>query len=214
MKFRFSSLGYKGRAGFLLLIGSLIFFYGMVLAEFTYVDYSVSNNFISDLGNFDHLVPALIFNPSIILFGLCAIYAGVVLKNNLDRVLGILIIIAGIGGMGVGIFNEATILLLHLSFAFTVFLVGGFAIIWSIKVLYVPPLSYVLMVLAGIVFFFVSFVISNMLFGTKIHFGIGVGGMERMVVFPTIIWVMIMGIYLLAQANARNSSGKKAESYQ
>ena len=168
MSFHFSALGFKGRAGFLLLAGSLIFFYGMVLAEFTYAGYSVSNNFISDLGNFDHPISALFFNPSIIIFGICAISAGAILKNNLDKTLGILIIIAGIGGMGVGFFNEATILLVHLTFAFTVFLVGGFAIIWSIKVLYVPPLSYALMVLSGIVFFFVSFVIFGSTFSKTI----------------------------------------------
>ncbi len=65
------------------------------------------------------------------------------------------------------------------------------------------PTSYLFLILAGIVIFFFSFVMYNMVSGssTGINFGIGVGGMERMVAFPTIFWALATGIYLVGRAD-------------
>jgi len=192
----------NGTAGLLLFAGALILLFGMMLAEFTYNNYDMANNYISDLGNFDHPVPAVIFNVSIIIFGALAIYSGLIIRTTLDEWLGILIILAGAGGIGVGVFNEGTILAIHYLCAFTVFIGGCIAIFWSTKVLYKRPTSYILLVMGVTVVFFISFVIFNMVSGSpdKIRLGIGAGGMERMVVFPTIFWVMATGIYLVGQA--------------
>jgi len=63
-----------------------------------------------------------------------------------------------------------------------------------------------------IVVFFISFVIFNMVSGSpdKIRLGIGAGGMERMVVFPTIFWVMATGIYLVGQTQVHESMISRA----
>ena len=203
MRVLFPDLKEKGTAGLVLFAGALLLLFGMMLAEFTYHGYSMADNYISDLGNFSHPVPAVIFNTSIIVFGAMAIYAGVLIRNALDKWLGILLILAGAGGMGVGVFNEGTILAVHFLCAFTVFVGGCIAIIWSTKVLYVRPTSYLFLILAGIVIFFFSFVMYNMVSGssTGINFGIGVGGMERMVAFPTIFWALATGIYLVGRAD-------------
>jgi hypothetical membrane protein len=202
MRVLFPQIKEKGTAGLLLFAGSLILLFGMMLAEFTYPGYSMADNYISDLGNFSHPVPAVIFNVSIIVFGAIAIYAGLLLRTALDEWLGILLILAGAGGIGVGIFNEGTILPIHYVCAFTVFFCGGIAIYRSTRVLYTRPTSWVFLILAGIVAFFFSFMIYNVVSGSpdKILFGIGVGGMERMVAFPTIFWAMATGIYLVGQA--------------
>jgi len=205
MRVLFPQLQEKGTAGLLLFAGALILLFGMMLAEFTYPDYSMADNYISDLGNFTHPVPGVIFNASLIIFGAMAIYAGLLLKTALDKWLGILLILAGIGGVGVGIFNEGTILPIHYVCAFTVFFCGGIAIYWSARVLYTRPTSWIFLILAGIVAFFFSFMIYNVISGSpdKILLGIGVGGMERMVVFPTIFWAMATGIYLVGQVTNR-----------
>jgi hypothetical membrane protein len=202
MRVLFPQIKEKGTAGLLLFAGSLILLFGMMLAEFTYPGYSMADNYISDLGNFSHPVPAVIFNVSIIVFGAIAIYAGLLLRTALDEWLGILLILAGAGGIGVGIFNEGTILPIHYVCAFTVFFCGGIAIYRSTRVLYTRPTSWIFLILAGIVAFFFSFMIYNVVSGSpdKILFGIGVGGMERMVAFPTIFWAMATGIYLVGQA--------------
>jgi hypothetical membrane protein len=202
MRVLFPQIKEKGTAGLLLFAGSLILLFGMMLAEFTYPGYSMADNYISDLGNFSHPVPAVIFNVSIIVFGAMAIYAGLLLRTALDEWLGILLILAGAGGIGVGIFNEGTILAIHYVCAFTVFFCGGIAIYRSARVLYTRPTSWIFLILAGIVAFFISFMIYNVVSGStdKILLGIGVGGMERMVAYPTIFWAMATGIYLVGQA--------------
>lgn len=204
MRVLFPEMKEKGTAGFLLFAGALLLLFGLMLAEFTYPGYNMADNYISDLGNFTHPVPAVIFNVSITLFGVMAIYAGLLLRIALDRWLGTLIILAGAGGIGVGIFNEGTILPIHYLSAFTVFVCGCIAIYWSTKVLYVRPTSYLFLILAGIVVFFLSFMMFNMVSGTSggIHFGIGVGGMERMVAFPIIFWVLATGICLVGKGQA------------
>jgi hypothetical membrane protein len=201
MRVLFPTLKENGTAGLLLFAGALVLLFGMMLAEFTYSNYSMANNYISDLGNFNHPVPAVIFNVSIIIFGALALYAGLIIRTSLDKWLGTLIILAGAGGIGVGIFNEGTILAIHYLCAFTVFIGGCIAIFWSTKVLYKRPTSCIFLVMGIIVLFFISFVIFNMVSGSpdKIRLGIGAGGMERMVVFPTIFWVMATGIYLVGQ---------------
>ncbi len=202
MRVLFPQLQEKGTAGLLLFAGALILLFGMMLAEFTYPGYSMADNYISDLGNFSHPVPAVIFNVSIIVFGAMAIYAGMLLKTALDKWLGILLILAGAGGIGVGIFNESTIQAIHYMCAFTVFVCGGLAVYWSARVLYTRPTSWIFLILAGIVALFFSFMIYNVVSGSpdKILLGIGVGGMERMVAFPTIFWAMATGMYLVGQA--------------
>jgi len=202
MRVLFPTLKENGTAGLLLFAGSLILLFGMMFAEFTYSNYNMANNYISDLGNFNHPVPAIIFNASIIIFGALAIYSGLIIRTTLDKWLGILIILAGAAGIGVGVFNEGTILFIHYLCAFTVFIGGCIAIFWSTKVLYRRPTSYVFMIMGLIVVFYISFVIFNMVSGSpdKIRLGIGAGGMERMVVFPTIFWVMATGIYLVGRA--------------
>lgn len=208
MRVLFPTLKENGTAGLLLFAGALVLLFGMMLAEFTYYNYNMANNYISDLGNFNHPVPAVIFNVSIIIFGALAIYSGLIIRTSLDKRLGILIILAGAGGIGVGVFNEGTILAIHYLCAFTVFIGGCIAIFWSTKVLYERPASYIFLVMGIIVVFFISFVIFNMVSGSphKISLGIGAGGMERMVVFPTIFWVMATGIYLVGQSQLHETT--------
>jgi hypothetical membrane protein len=208
MRVLFPTLKENGTAGLLLFAGALVLLFGMMLAEFTYNNYNMANNYISDLGNFNHPVPAIIFNASIIIFGALAIYAGLIIRTSLDKWLGILIILAGAGGIGFGVFNEGTILAIHYLCAFTVFIGGCIAIFWSTKILYKRPTSYIFLVMGIIVVFFISFVIFNMVSGSpdKIRLGIGAGGMERMVVFPTIFWVMATGIYLVGQSQVHETS--------
>lgn len=206
MKTPFSNLGPKTTAGFLLFAGGLIILFGIMLAEFTFPGYSESDNYISDLGNFGyHSTPAYIFNVAIIIFGAMALYAGYLLRTALDKWLGIIIILCGIGGIGVGIFNEGTILPIHYISAFTVFIIGGIGIFYSARVYYKAPISYIFYALSLVVLFFITFVLYNMLSGTHdpIRLGLGPGGMERMVAYPTIFWTLATGVYLLAQESMK-----------
>jgi hypothetical membrane protein len=204
MRVLFPELKENGTAGVMLFAGSLLVLFGMMLAEFSYPGYSMADNYISDLGSFTHPVPAVIFNVSITVFGAVGIYAGLLLRTSLDRWLGILVILAGAGAMGVGIFNEGTILAVHGISALMVFICGGIAMYRSARVLYKPPLSWIFFFMAGVVVWFIIFMIFDMAPGSPggFTFGIGIGGMERMVVFPTLFWLLATGIYLVARPEA------------
>lgn len=198
----FHSLREKGTAGIMLFAGSLTLLFGIMLAEFTYHGYSVSQNVISDLGAHGE-VPAAFFNTSSVLFGLCAIYAGLLMRAAVDRLIGLLVMIAGAGAVIVGIFNEDTISALHYTGAFLAFLFGGVAVLLSAQRIYKRPLAYGIIMLAVISLLFLVVFGIHYLTGGEEFLGLGVGGVERLVVYPIVFWALATGAYLVATTNAR-----------
>src|SRR5712692_6589862 len=95
-------------AGLLLFVGIAQFaLIGLTVAEATYPDppgYSISRNYISDLG----VAPALfIFDPSIIVVGLSVLAtAWFLLRAFRDRIVSIVVALAGIGAIAVGVLTE------------------------------------------------------------------------------------------------------------
>jgi len=195
----FPKLKEKGTAGFMLFGGSLTLLFGIMLAEFTYPGYSVSLNYISDLGAHG-VVPAAFFNISIVIFGLSAVYAGFLLRSSLDRAIGTLAIIAGVGAVMVGIFNEGTIIEIHYIGAFMAFFFGGVAVLLSAWRVFKSPMSYGFAVLGCMSLFFLIVFGINMALTEKNYLGLGVGGVERLVAYPIIFWALALGTYLVAQA--------------
>jgi hypothetical membrane protein len=193
----FPRLKEKGTAGFMLFAGTLTVLFGIMFAEFTYPGYSVSLNYISDLGAHAE-VPAAFFNITIVIFGLCAIYAGFLLRSCLDRTIGTLVIIAGAGAVIVGVFNEHTIIEIHYTGAFLAFFFGALAILLSAKRVFKSPMSYVFWVLGGMSLFFLIVFGMNMASTEKNYLGLGVGGIERLVAYPILFWALALGAYLVA----------------
>jgi hypothetical membrane protein len=185
-------------AGILLLIGSIQFTILLVIAESIYPGYSTSTNFISDLGVWGK-PSALLFNPSIALLGALNLVSSYFIKKqfNLGKV-AYLFALASTGTLAVGFFPENTVLvggfaLIHGIGAFLAFLMSAAAAIAAYTYTK-SPFRFISIVL-GIVSF-VSFV----LFLTTAPYGslgIGIGGMERMIVYPTLLWTISFGGYLL-----------------
>lgn len=185
-------------AGILLLAGSLIVLAGMILAQSQYPGYSLEDNYISDLGNFAHPVPAILFNTSIVIFGAMAVYAGLLVRDTIDRWLGVLVALAGAGAVGVGVFSEGTVIAIHAIAALTVFSCGSLAIFRSAQVLYGRPVSYVFAVLGCVAVFSLALLIFDIGTGRSL-LGIGIGGVERLVALPIVIWTVATGIFLAAR---------------
>ncbi|MGQ9506415.1 MAG: DUF998 domain-containing protein [Candidatus Bathycorpusculaceae bacterium] len=180
----------KKVAGFLLLVGAVQFVLGMIIAEALYPGYSTSGNYISDLG----VGPsALIFNSSICFLGVF-IVAGAyfVLRAFKSKLFSILLAITGIGAIGVGIFTE-DYPPLHGIFSLITFLFAGVSIIFSYK-FEKPPLSY-LSILLG-----VASLVSLVLFGFGVYFGLGKGGMERMIAYPVLLGAIGLGGYFIGDS--------------
>ncbi len=190
-------MNFRRAAGVLLFVGAVLFITGMHLAEYLYPGYSVSRNYISDLGATCrdtctvYQPSALIFNSSVILFGLLIISSSYLLWREFNSpIISVLVGLSGTGAVGVGIFPE-TAGFLHVIVSFITFFFGSLSAI-AISRLVKVPFSYfsVMMGLASI-----TALIS---FGLNIYLGLGPGGMERMIAYPVILWAIGFGGYMMA----------------
>lgn len=178
-------------AGTLFLVGAAQFIVGMVVAEALYSGYSVANNYISDLG----VGPsALIFNSSIFLFGLLIVIAAFLVWRGVragvaSKAFAVLFLIAGIGIMGVGVFTENAGAI-HSVAALVAFLFGGLSAIAAYK-LEKAPLNCISVIMGMIA------IIALVLFSTQNYLGLGAGGMERMITYPTVFWALAFGGFLI-----------------
>lgn len=185
-------------AGLLLIIGGVQCVLAITVAEALYPDYSISENWISDLG----VGPsALIFNSSIFLLGVLGVAATYFIQRATDsRVLPILFAIASVGAMGVGLFTE-DVLILHGIFSLITFIFSGLSAIISYK-MQKPPLSYLSVALGAFALLAIVLTFS----GT--YLGIGKGGMERMIAYPVLLWVVVFGGYLAGSSSDISEASK------
>jgi len=186
----------RQRAGLFLFAGTTQFAIGLIIAEAVDPTYSVSLNYISDLGV---RAGAPIFNGSIILLGLTILLTSWYLYRAFkDRILMIVVFIAGIGAIGVGVFTE-DFDIIHSVFSFITFVFAALSAILAFRILR-PPLSY-LSILLG-----VASLAALGLYVSKNFLGLGKGGMERMIVYPVLAWGIGLGGYLLGMSAAKEPS--------
>ena len=175
-------------AGVLFFIAAAQFIFGIIFAEALYPGYSISNNYISDLG----IGPsANIFNVSVFLLGFFMIIGTYFLQRSFNiKILTLLFSLTAIGAMGVGIFNE-NLSPMHEIFSSIAFLFGGLSAIFSYKLIK-KPFSIISIILGVLCLW------SMILFITKEYIGLGQGGMERLIVYPVLLWAIGFGGYLLS----------------
>lgn len=199
----------------LLLAGAVQFLVAMVVTQLGYgSSYSLTQNYISDLGAVNcgvfggtasyggHYACSpwhLVFNVSIVVLGLLIVLAVVLARTAFpvrrSRTIGLLLLaLAGVGSVGVGLSPEDVNITVHSLSATVAFLGGGLALIvlgfamfrdtrWDGFRAYT--------VLSGLVG-----VIALGLFLGGVYPGIGVGGMERLIVAPILLWSIVVGIHL------------------
>ncbi|MGP6239847.1 DUF998 domain-containing protein [Cuniculiplasma sp. SKW4] len=175
----------KKTGALLILIGLLEFYFLTNIAAFLQPSYSVSRNSISHLGI---ATDPFIFNGAIIVLGILEIIGGYFFRNY-SKGFFIFMILGGIGSAGVGVFNEH-FGLIHLIFALLAFLFGSAAsyiilyrerkvvtVIWAI----LGTIS-----IAALVLFGIGILGKDSFF----YFGLGEGGMERMILIPEVLWAL------------------------
>ncbi len=192
------ALTHATKAGLALFIGAVQFGIGMILAEIYFPGYNVSTNYVSDLGAYCpnggtctiYQPTSNIFNGSIILLGLLILVAAYFIQKSFAwKPATGLIALAGIGALGVGLFPETTGIW-HSIFSLIVFLFAGLSAIitfWLQK----PPLSYLSIILGAVT------LVALFLYVGSIYLGLGAGGMERMVVYPVLLWAVGFGGHLM-----------------
>ncbi|MDA4128594.1 MAG: DUF998 domain-containing protein [Thaumarchaeota archaeon] len=189
------------KAGALIFVGGAQYGIGLILAEIFYPNYNVATNTVSDLGatcgsTCQIFQPSsTIFNGSIVILGVLFIIAAYLLKRaSFSKLFIALGAIAGVGAVGVGTFPETTGIF-HSIFSLIVFLFAGLSAIAAYRV-EKPPLTYLSVILG--LFTLVSLV----LYVGEIYLGLGPGGMERMIVYPVLLWVIGFGGHLMSLDNA------------
>jgi hypothetical membrane protein len=191
-------------AGVLFLMASAQFILGLAVAEALHPDYSVADNYISDLG----VGPSsMVFNSSAFLLGLLSIIGAYFLPRTVDfRGLTALLILTAIGAMGVGIFTSAFCTMIHGAVSLMAFGFGALSAIASLKVSKLPlsAISVTLgaMTLGALTLFAAGLVTtgslnSNVPPASECFLGIGPGGMEHMIVYPAVIWLTLFSGHLI-----------------
>jgi hypothetical membrane protein len=183
-------------AGTFAFIAGVQCMVGISVAEELYPGYSVSANYISDLGATCRVTciiqePAsLVFNSTVIVLGALGITASYFLYRATRRkLLTSLLILSGIGAVGVGVFPETTGIV-HVIVSLIVFLFGGLSAVASYRI-QEAPFNY-LSILLGILA-----LAALVLFSSGYYLAIGQGGMERMIAYPALLWLVGFGAYLM-----------------
>jgi hypothetical membrane protein len=191
------------RAGATLFIGTVQFVTLMTVSEVLYSanglgGYSVSTNYISDLGancsggGACYIPPsALLFNSSVAALGLLALLGAYFLLRASNAVLpSVMLSLTGVGALGVGLFPE-TAGVLHDLFSLVAFFFAALSALVASR-LQKPPASYMSLALGAVTLG------TLVLYSSGAYLGLGAGGMERMVVVPAALWGVGFGGYLMS----------------
>jgi len=185
-------------AGALVLVGGAQFVVGMLVAEALYPGYSISQNYISDLG----VGPsAIIFNSSVSLLGLMVVASAYFAHGSFrSRLVTGLLVLAGVGAMGVGVFPENSPAM-HEIVSDIAFIFGGLLPIAAYRLVR-KPFSY-LSVAMGVLSLSALVILSAQYsfgLGEQYYLGLGPGGMERMIAYPILLWEVAFGGHLMASS--------------
>ena len=190
------------RAGALLFLGTVQFLVCFMLAEIYYPGYDVSANYISDLGatcrsgTCKFVQPSsAIFDSSIVLLGASLLLGAFFLwKGYGSKALSFFLMLSGLGAIGVGMFNESYGSI-HALFSALTFVAGGIQAILVSRVAR-PPMSYFSAAAGAIT------LAATLLFLSGAYFGLGAGGMERMIVYPALFGTVAFGGYLMGVSSS------------
>jgi hypothetical membrane protein len=196
-------------AGTLFFIAVTQFVLCLIIAEALYPGYSVSDNYISDLG----VGPsAIVFNSSVFLLGLLLLAGTYLQRRNADfKTVNTMLLLMAIGAMGVGVFSK-DFTLAHGAVSSAAFFFAGLSAIISFKVLQ-KPLSLIsialgAMTLTALALFSTGLITSgsltsNIAYDSTFFLGLGPGGMERMIVYPALMWLAAFGGHLITKQESK-----------
>jgi hypothetical membrane protein len=198
----------------LLFLGSAIFIVGMIITQIGYgSSYSLIHNYISDLGAVHCAILSGhyydggyvcspwhdVFNVSIIVMGIFLLLAVMLIRTGFparsSRTVGLaLLAIAALGAIGVGLSPEDVDLKIHTLSAAVAFIAANLGLI---------VLGFAMFrdtrwdgFRAYTIFSGLIGLIALVLFEEKVWGALGVGGMERLIVAPVLLWALVAGIHL------------------
>jgi hypothetical membrane protein len=197
-------LSNTAKAGAAFFLGGVQFALLWFISETLYPNYSVANNYISDLGTTCrstgpcYVPPAWwLFNSSEIIFGIL-ILVGVFFfyRDYPYKPVALMLGLSGMSLIGVGTLNES-FSPWHSIFSLLIFLFAGLSAIVTFR-FQKAPLSYFSAILGAITLVaLILYVPDAGSFGNAL--GIGAGGLERLIVYPVLVWTIAFGGHLMDQ---------------
>ncbi len=190
----------RNLSGLLFFLAGSLALMGIITAEAMYPSgYTTFHNEISDLGSTkppDILIyqpSAGIFNATMLLAGLMSVVASFYQYQYFKKLLfTVPIMLFGLGLVGVGLF-PGNISPYHGMSSLLAFLSGGVAAVFSFKIV-AAPFKYfgIAFGLIGLSTWFVAVFAPNLI----VPF-VGLGGTERWVAYPIMLWLVGLGGYLM-----------------
>jgi hypothetical membrane protein len=184
----------------------------VVVAQTQYPNYSTQRNFLSDLGATCHsglaAAPCVIVSPAsqiwnatLSLMGLLSLVSAILLYRATRRsAVSVLFGVFGLGTLIAGIVPE-TLLSVHELGSLAAFVAGSIAAMLAFRVIS-APLKYFSLTLGLLSFVgIIPLMFQGPFYRWNGIFGLGLGGIERMVVYPLIIWELAFGAYLMSGAH-------------
>jgi len=183
------------KAGLLLVIGSIQWFFIVLISEGLYPGYVSSFHYVSTLGTGQ---TANLYNASTFLLGVCVVTASILIHRfKPSRLFFALLLIAGLGALGLGVFPEDSRPMHGIVTPITL-IFGGLAGAFAFKV-QSRPLSYLSMILgAGSIVMGLLFIpyMGLSVESDVMYLGFYKGTLERIVIYPLILWMMTLGSQL------------------
>jgi hypothetical membrane protein len=194
-------------AGGLLLTAGTTIVMGIITAEALYTNPYNARTEISDLGATE---TGVVLHPSSTIFNLTMLGAGAMILTAVwflhrtlhRRAVTIPTGLLGLGVLGVGIF-PGNIHPQHPLFAFTAFVAGGLAVLLSAKVT-PQPLRAIFAVMGAISLAFTLSSVFLLEWGPFAR--LGLGGVERWMVYPVLLWLVGFGGWLAGSSSEASSA--------
>jgi len=183
-------------AGLFGFVAIVQFTLAVIICEALYSGYSVGQQFISDLGNWSLAGNyAAIFNASIIIAGILGIAsAHFIQKAFKNRLFTSLLMVSTFCDILIGVFAEDISMPAHgISALFS--LIFGLGGMFMSSKFVKSPLSYVPFVLGGMI------VVAVILQVSGFYLDLGLGGIERLEIYPSLLWTLVFDGYLIGEAS-------------
>ncbi len=177
--------------GSLFMIGSIQFILAVIISEALHPGYSPANNLLSELGVGNN---SLLFNVSVIVFGVCLLLGAILLFRAMRSVVvSLFIALGGIGAVIVGLAPMNTTGFLHPFGSQMAFVCAGIAAILAAR-LEKRPLNYFSVILGIISLVSLVLIVGNITFNIA-----PAGLLERMIAYPELLWFIAFGSFLTTQ---------------
>lgn len=198
----------KRIAGLLFVVGVVQLVLAVVISEAIYPEYSVGQQWMSDLGDWSLAGnSAAIFSASAILYGLFVIGgAYFVYRVFENRLFSSLLAISGVGSVFGGMVALNISFLVHGFFGLVTFVFGAASAVMSYR-FEKKPLSYVSVILGAVAFSAIVFTaLGQRGFGS--YLGLGLGSMERLIIYPLLLCLLCFGAYLIGDSSDTTITSK------